>query len=374
MQNIPIRGVRLPHKLCGALLFLSAAASVQAQPAGSLGENFLYRVQKGDTLIALAQTYARDGAAWRQLQALNQVDDPYRMPIGLVLRIPLALIPREAAQARLTLIRGPVHTDNTPARTGETLGPGNTLSTRDNGYATVELEDGTLITLPPNTTLQLNQINKFQGTNLTDTVIEMSHGSLEATVAPAGGGVGRFEVRTPVAITGVRGTHLLLKNAVEGQTNSVTSGSVRLQPRPDGGRPDAPTLLEQGYGSVVRADGTLAGHWPLLPAPTVTEPQRQGGVWVAHITPVSDAIAYEIIVSHDAQGHLRVSSSETRNSELRVATPGSGAYHLTVRAIDVRGLRGLATRLAVLGSNVLIDSRGNAILSGTGDSILLTDY
>jgi len=366
---------RLAALFLRALLVVSlcGATSALAQPAGTLGEDFLYRVQEGDTLIGLAQRYLRNSQAWRPLQTLNQVEDPYRMPIGMTLRIPLAWIPREAAQARLAYVRGPVRVGAASARADEALAPGSVLYTGEGGSAALALEDGTLITLVPNTELHIEHLSKFQGSDLGDTVIDLSRGALEATVAPSGQGVGRFEVRTPVAVTGVRGTRFRTERGAQGQMDAVTHGSLRLQPRTEGGAPETPTLIQEGYGSVVRADGTLAGSWPLLPAPTVSEPTRLAGHWQAHITPVAGATRYELVVAHDANGHFQFASELLAGTDIRVALPGTRDYYLIVQALDERGLRGHATHLLVQASRVLRDSRGEAVLNGTGEPILLTD-
>jgi len=72
---------------------LLLATSSHSQPAGALGENFIYRVRQGDTLINIASTYTRNQANWSPLQTLNSVTTPERLPIGLELRIPLSMIP-----------------------------------------------------------------------------------------------------------------------------------------------------------------------------------------------------------------------------------------------------------------------------------------
>ena len=73
------RALSLLALLSGLLL----ATSSHSQPAGALGENFIYRVRQGDTLINIAATYTRNQANWSPLQSLNQVATPERLPIGL---------------------------------------------------------------------------------------------------------------------------------------------------------------------------------------------------------------------------------------------------------------------------------------------------
>ncbi len=56
------------------------------------------------------------------------------------------------------------------------------------GTATLRLEDQSLLTLTPGATLELQRLQSFQGTGLTDTQISIDRGTLESAVAPAGTG------------------------------------------------------------------------------------------------------------------------------------------------------------------------------------------
>jgi hypothetical protein len=61
---------------------LACGATLQpafAQPSGADGNDFLYRVQQGDTLIALADRYMGDAEGWRLLQQRNHVANPYHL-------------------------------------------------------------------------------------------------------------------------------------------------------------------------------------------------------------------------------------------------------------------------------------------------------
>ena len=58
-------------------------------------------------------------------------------------------------------------------------------------------------------------MRQFEGTGLTDSVVRVQRGSVESSVAPEGQGVGR-EIRTPVAVTGVRGTRFRVQSGSGG--------------------------------------------------------------------------------------------------------------------------------------------------------------
>ena len=92
------------HRALASLVLFSSlllGAVAHGQPAGSLGEDFIYRVRAGDTLINIANTYTRNSANWNPLQSLNKIVAPEQLPIGLELHIPLSMIPVRPAEARV---------------------------------------------------------------------------------------------------------------------------------------------------------------------------------------------------------------------------------------------------------------------------------
>jgi hypothetical protein len=48
----------------------------------------LYRVGQGETLSQVAATFYNDPGLWRPIAIANEVDDPRRLPVGLVLVVP----------------------------------------------------------------------------------------------------------------------------------------------------------------------------------------------------------------------------------------------------------------------------------------------
>src|SRR5690606_31639483 len=90
-----------------------------AQPMGAQGEDFLYRIEAADTLEALSRRYTQNVSNWRELQQLNHIEDPYRIPIGFVLRIPFRLIPEVPGQARVIHVAGQVELDGRTLRVGD---------------------------------------------------------------------------------------------------------------------------------------------------------------------------------------------------------------------------------------------------------------
>ena len=67
------------------------------------GDEWRYTVTQGDTLIALVQRLMKPSTDWRELQRLNRLPNPKRMVPGTVVRIPVALLRRDAAVATISL-------------------------------------------------------------------------------------------------------------------------------------------------------------------------------------------------------------------------------------------------------------------------------
>ncbi|MGB6217962.1 MAG: FecR domain-containing protein, partial [Castellaniella sp.] len=297
-----------------ALTLLSACLALppivaRAEPMGAQGDDFLYRVEQHDTLEQLARRYTLRTEHWPTLQRLNQIDDPHRLPIGKVLRIPLSLIPEQPATATAIHVTGQVTADGRPVRPGDVLRAGQSLRSIGDGAATLRLEDQSLLTLTPGATLELQRLQSFQGTGLTDTQISIDRGTLESTVAPAGTGVGRFEVRTPATVTGVRGTRLRVHTDASGSRHEVLQGRAAIAD-PTG----AEQSLGQDRGAAYDARGALLGTQPLLPPPQGLQMAGSDGQRL-NFEPVPKAVAYTVRITLDAEG-ARLESSR------RVAGPG----------------------------------------------------
>ncbi|WP_447992225.1 FecR domain-containing protein [Achromobacter spanius] len=361
--------------LLALLSCLSVSTAVRSQPAGALGDDFIYRVRQGDTLINLATQYTRNQANWTQLQTLNKVVTPELLPIGLELRIPLSMIPERPAQARVVHVSGQADLNGKTLQAGASVAEGSTVVTSPNGFVTLELADGSKLTLPAGGSVELTRLRQFEGTALTDSVIHVQRGSVESTVAPAGQGVGRFEVRTPVAVTGVRGTRFRVQSGAGGVHSEVLEGSVRLQAHAPGTSPAKPVSVARGYGAAVRNDGSVSGVRELLAAPQLSAPERTGGgAWTSAFAPVAGAQSYLVRVSRDPEGALPVSSASFATNSISFNAPGSGTFYVSVRAVDDLGLSGQDAVATFEGANQLMTSFGLGVSSGTGGLITLTEY
>lgn len=344
---------------------------MSAQPSGARGENFVYKVLAGDTLLDISQTYTRQSRNWSEIQRLNAVADPYRLPIGKELNIPFRMIPEVAAPARITHQTGQILVNGQALGAGTThLQEGDLIRTGSNGYLTLELQDGSQLSVPAQASLSVTRMRAFEGTGLTDSIIALDDGDVESRVSPEKTGVGRFEVRTPVSITGVRGTELRVRTQQGMAHSEVLEGRAELGTQ----QRSTPTALKQNQGAAVGTDGNIMALAPLLPAPQISTPERRGGQWNSTIQAVPGAQAYLVQTSTDPQGAKLLSRDITTDTDIQFGASRPGTYYVTVRAIDRHGLMGPDTIESFEGAASLTSSDGQAVVSNFGDPILLSQF
>ena len=366
---------RPPAAVLAMVALALAGPRAHAQPAGSLGEDFIHYVQAGDTLSELAEHYTGRVDNWPPLQSLNHVAEPTRMPVALALRIPLALIPEQPDTARIVHLQGEAQVDGQTARVGQEVAEGARLRTGAASFITLTLSDDSELTVPPGSEVAAERLRRFRNVPLIDSVFRIATGAIDTRVAPKGRGVGRFEVRTPVAVTGVRGTRFRVQSTPAGSASQVLEGRVRLQPHAPGEAAAGPLTVAAGYGAMVSGDGSVAPMRPLLPAPQLSDPERADGGWRVAFAPVPGAVHYTLSVSTDADA-LRVVSSRRvdRPQEARFTLPGAGIYYVTVHGVDAQGFGGQDATRPVRAGGVLMTSFGQPVGAGEGGQIMLTSY
>lgn len=353
--------------LLSASLALLAYPAAQARPLGAQGNDFLYQVEPGDTLEALAQRYTQNPNNWRPLQNLNQIADPYRLAIAKILRIPLSMIPRQSARATVTHIHGQVTRNEKPLQVGDTVEADDILRSGQ-GAATLALEDSSLLTIPPGTEVQIRHLQTFRGTGLTDTILNLPHGSVESLVAPNDTGVGRFEIRTPATVTGVRGTRLRVHSGEAGSRHEVLHGLAAIE-----NATSAEQKLTQDHGTAYDGTGSLLGTEALLPAPVLDPlgtPNASTLTWAA----VPGATGYRIQLALDAVGTQLESSQLLTQPQAPLNRSGIGARYVFVRAIDRLGIEGNNAMLRIERTGGLISSDGRPVISSDGTPIRLGHY
>lgn len=356
------------HRPITALLALLLCAA--GGLATSATDDFLYTVQPGDSAWTVTARYLRDPRHWKELRLVNQLRGDRLRP-GQVLRIPMPWLRLTTPEARLAALQGEVLLNSgtgwTAARADTVLRPGTWLRTAAAGTATLLLQDGTRVLVRPASELRLVPVDATQldawmkapsasagrtaahparPVDVTVPVcIELLRGGLENAVQPQAG-QSRFEVRTPSAVTTVRGTEFRISANGDTSRAEVVHGAVAF------GNALGQVDLGTATGSRTERGAQPVAAVPLLPAPdlqSVTEPSSPEQLQALTLPALTGAVAYRVQwLADETPARLLL---ENVQDAPRPGDPGlpDGRYRLRVRGIDALGLEGLSAerRLAI---------------------------
>ena len=102
---------------------------------GLAQESVQLAVRSGDTLIGISQRYLDDPGRWPQLQRLNRVANPRRMPVGRMLTLPLDWLRWTELPAEVLFVLGGATVNAAPLSAGLQLKSGDRLDTGAQGRA-----------------------------------------------------------------------------------------------------------------------------------------------------------------------------------------------------------------------------------------------
>ena len=134
----------------------------------------------------------------------------------------------QATVCEVVALRGEASGDGHALKLGERLAVGAELSTGAQGRVRLRFDDGSTLVLGDNTRLKLDQYEAGGGQPRTASML-LKLGLIGQQVSPVPGG--RWQVRTPSAVTAVRGTEFMVEVTEDQRTAvNVQSGEVAVQP------------------------------------------------------------------------------------------------------------------------------------------------
>lgn len=324
-----------------------------------------YITRAGDSLYDVATRYLRDPADWVQLARVNHISAPRRLQPGIALRVPVALLREDTLTAKVIATSGPAthafrNEPSLPLTAGSTLVEGDRVQTGRDGFATLELADGTHLVIPPDTSLELGTLRQTALTGATDRIINLHHGEVDSEVTHATRKDDRFQIRSPSVVAGVRGTNFRVSYGGNGSTAvEVLDGAVGVdapraaqsgQGAPAPGTPlaDSAQLVTARHGSLTADGGAVGGPVALLDAPDIAKPSKvQDDATVAFdIVPMQGANGYRVQIGRDAGLLDMIRDMRSASSHADIGALPDGTYFVRVTAIDPSGLEGMPTTYA----------------------------
>lgn len=212
--------------LCLALLIPSLA------PAA----DWLYLTYPGDTLSQIGERYLKNWRDWPKVMALNKIPHDRVLPVHTRIRIPVELMRADPAPAVVTHITGNVRVKPAdgafrPLALGEHITGGETVLTGPRSFASFKLADGSVLNQQPSTRLVFGRLAAYGDTGMVATELDLQDGRLEANATRQVGPAGGMQVKTPIAVAGLRGTAFRLNVDAEGKTlrGEVLAGAVGVK-------------------------------------------------------------------------------------------------------------------------------------------------
>jgi hypothetical protein len=182
---------------------LAIALLVASLPVSAV--DWTYHVRPGDNLWDLATRYLRSDIDWRRLQEHNGVADPYTLPPGTRIRVPVAWLREQPESAHVVFVRGAVAASTgagaaeTTATPGQRIAIGGWIATGADASATVEFADGSRVMLSPGTRIAFDRLTRYGRTGMVDTRMRVQQGRATHRVEKQQGPAAHYDVGAPSA-------------------------------------------------------------------------------------------------------------------------------------------------------------------------------
>jgi hypothetical protein len=318
-----------------AALMLSSTAAAGAPSARS--DEVLYTVKPGDTLIDLAQRGFKRRIDYVIAQRHNRIANPRALRPGSTLRLPTRILRTQPIGAKVIAFRGNALVGGSKARIGQPVVEGTTLLTGADAFLTVELADGSLVTLPSRSNMKVAGLHRVILTGATVKSFELVSGRTETDVQKAKKPDDRFEIRTPVSVAAVRGT----KFRVTFGEDSAAAGASVLEGLVGVEAGAKSVAVPQGKGLVASAAGPGALQ-SLLPKPDVLAPEKvQDEETVSFsLKPIPGAAAYRMQLAKDAGFIETFAEAEAPAPIVDFNQVPNGSFFARATVISPEGIEG----------------------------------
>lgn len=307
-----------------------------------------YTTRSGDTLYDVSARYLQGTDDWPLVAQLNDVPVPKHLQPGVVLKLPAARLRKERLSARVIAAHGTVESAGrgsaqfAPVAVDATLTEGDRLRTGSNAFVTLELSDGTHLSLPPDSQIDLATLRRTVLTGTLERVIDLRRGSVDSEVTHLKKKDDRFQIRSPSVVAGVRGTRFRVNYDKDGRASTtveVLDGTVGVAPS---ATRSADTLVHANFGNVTSASGVVGGPIALLDAPQLANPAKiQDDPQVAFdLVPLGGAQSYHVQIARDAGLYDLFKEVQVSAPRATFADVPDGTYFVRIAAIDSHGLEG----------------------------------
>lgn len=276
-----------PHTVTSALvlslttLLPSWSASAEEGHAQVITEWFPYVVKQPQKLSHLLDTLTlpKDTAqALQTLQDHNQPLDLNQLQPGQTIRLPRNWLRQDPIPLKVTRIRctgkaEPTTATQQPLYPGMSLGEGNIINVPGGCQVSLSLRDGSQLQLPSSSVVQIDTLREQPDLKQPQVKLKLLQGKISLNIFKKRSPETRFEVETPRATTGVRGTEFRVSHDTGNDTSTVEvlEGEVQTHAQ-NSAQTEA---IQANQGALI--DGT--GHIEIESLPPPPSLALEGRTW-----------------------------------------------------------------------------------------------
>ena len=202
-------------------------STIHAQQADNATERplIIYKVQAGDTLSQLSARFFVETANLEVIRSLNHLRHIDLLPSGKHLKIPREFVKQSPSQATIISISCArmIRAGSPPKAlsVGAVLSEGTIIDVPAECQVSMLLEDSSVIRLPSSAAVKFSVLRKNALESSPQVELELVRGRIELDVNKNRSRTTPFDVRTPLSVTGVRGTEFRVGYAPTEQVGQV---------------------------------------------------------------------------------------------------------------------------------------------------------
>ena len=305
-------------------------------------EHWEYTFRPGDSLWKIAEEYTTSVNNWGELLRINSIEQSTDRTIapGTRILIPVSMLKQQPAPALVIAVSGAVQLvradgEQAELATGTELFSGDRVVTGERQSLRMQFADKSELQVLPNSEVVLDKLSHFKATGMVDTRIRLNTGGVRTRVIKQKP-EDNYEIKTPAAITAVRGTTFRLSSDDNQVSRTeVTEGLVVVS------ADQAEKDLNYGFGIVAEQGKPLPEPVKLLDPPKISDNQSSDASklqvsWVR----LEGAEFYRYQLATDEKFDQLSIDSRTDNSEIQLDELTPGQYFLRVRGVDQFRLEG----------------------------------
>lgn len=305
-------------------------------------EYWEYTFRPGDSLWKIAKKYTTTVNNWAEIQRINRIrqSSNQRIAPGTRIVIPITMLKLQPAPAIVIALSGDVRLvrangDEESPAIGTKLFNGDRVITESTQNIRIQFADASELQVLPNSEVVLDKLSHHSQSGMVDTRVRLNTGSVNTWVEKLHPD-SHYEIKTPSAITAVRGTtYRVSADGSEVSRTEVIEGKVAVSAN------NTEKQVDYGYGIVAEIDVPLPDPVELLSAPAVSD-NLSAEKTALHINwaPLTGAKNYRYQLASDNKFNQVIIDDATTENQLNIEDLAPGQYYLRVRGVDQFKLEG----------------------------------